>query len=485
MKPHILQNLAYFTYKQLIIRILFLYVFCIFFLIPKNDAIAQSTSVAYNPFFAEMETSTMQIPIRLAWAEVEQKINAQLQGVIYEAKDMVKSGNNRFHIKIWKLQPVRISGSNKGLESQAAIRINVKGVYKTQVMGLEVSQDIDQDLKLKLLLNTELNIQPNWDMKSSSQLVSYEWIEKPYLRFGFLKIPLSSIVEPMIEEQKTDILKEVDKQIEANLKFQKQIETAWQQFQTPFPTSEWGQEKTWLWFTPSKPVISPIEYLKDYLQVTLSMDAKSEATLALNPEKIKLQKLPSPRYSKEPITPQTNLWVYGRTDYATAKAKAKEVFSKEPYSFRKGRYIIYVKDLDFTQEGDLFKIQLDLTGTVEGRVYLQGKPYFNPRTKKFGIEAFKYDTEDAKVKVSKFMRWMFAKKIKNQIQQGFEEAIEDQVESIRKDIKENLKAYQFDEYSTLLGTVDEFYFDKIWIEQGIVKVRANLKGIFEVQLANF
>ncbi len=435
--------------------------------------------------FANMEISTMQIPVSISWAEMAQKINQQLRGLIYEAKDMVKSGENEFDIKVWKLKPIEVSGSKEGLQTQAAIRINIKGIYKTRVMGLAVSQQIDQDLKLNVSLSTQLRIDTDWTIQSKSQLVKYEWIEQPYMQFGFLKIPLSSVIEPIIEEQKELILAEVDTQIKANVRFKDAINAAWRQFQTPFPASEWGEEKTWLWFKPSKPLLGPLQYLEEGLQVNLHLEALSESVLAIKPQKISIQPLTAPTYTREISQAQASLWVYGYTDYATAQAKAKETFSKTPYSFRNSRYVVYVKDVAFTQEGEVFKIELDLNGTVNGRVYLQGKPYFNPKTKKFEIEDFAYNTEDADVKISKFMRWMFAKKIKRQIQKGFEDALEAQIEDIRKAVKQNLASYQFDQYSQMLGEVEEFYFDKIWIEQDTVKVRAHLKGVFEVQLSNF
>lgn len=427
--------------------------------------------------------SQMQIPIRMTWEEIAKKVNSLLQGIIYDEK--INSGGGEYQVKVWKIEPIGISGKAESLQSEASLRINIKGVYRTKVLGLGVSQDIDQDIKVKLTLNTKINIKPTWDVESKTQLTSYEWLETPYFTIGFVRIPISSILESAIEEQKATILKEIDKQLEKNLKFKTQIENAWKLFQTPFATSEWGKEKTWLWFSPEAPTVSPIEYLEEYLQVVLKMQAITEASLAVNPQKTTLKKLPKPTFTKEIPSPEAQLWVYGHTDYATARSKALEVFSKAPYSFRKGRYVVSVKDLQFSQEGAFFKIDLDLSGTVEGKVYLKGIPVFNPKTKRFEIDQFSYDAEDAQVRVSKFMRWMFAKKINRQIKEGFEDALDAQVQDLKKDIAKSLEQYAFDEYSTLIGRLDEFYFDSIQLENQVVRVRAILKGMFEIQLGNF
>ncbi len=429
------------------------------------------------------EHSQMQIPIRMTWEEIAKKVNNLLQGVIYDEK--ISSGGSDYQVKVWKIEPIRVLGKAESLQSEASLRINIKGIYRTKIMGVGVSQNIDQDIKTRLTLNTKISITPTWDVQSKTQLTRYEWLETPYFNIGFVRIPISSILESAIEEQKTTILKEIDKQLERNLKFKAQIENAWKLFQIPFATSEWGAEKTWLWFTPEAPAVSPIEYLEEYLQVSLKMQSVTEASLAINPQKTMPKALPKPAFTEEKPSPEVQLWVYGHTDYATACSKALEVFSKAPYSFRKGRYVVSVKDLQFSQEGAFFKIDLSLSGTVEGKVYLKGIPVFNLKTKRFEIDQFSYDAEDAQIRVSKFMRWMFAKKINRQIKEGFEDALEAQVQDLKKDIAKSLERYAFDEYSTLFGKLDEFYFDSIQLENQIVRVRALLKGMFEIQLANF
>ncbi len=460
---------------------LLLYFACVAILGGFPPALAQTAT--QQSVSAPKAYSQIQIPIRMTWEEIGKKVNNLLQGIIYDEK--INSGGSDYQVKVWKIEPIRISGKAESLQSEAALRINIKGIYRTKVLGMGVSQNIDQDIKVKLTLNTKISIKPNWDIQSKTQLTRYEWLETPYFTIGFVRIPISSILESAIEEQKTAILKEIDKQLERNLKFKAQVENAWKLFQTPFATSAWGEEKTWLWFTPEAPEVSPIEYLEEYLQVNLKMQSLTEASLALNPQKTIPKKLPKPAFTAEQPSPEVQLWVYGHTDYATARSKALEVFSQAPYSFRKGRYVVSVKDLQFSQEGAFFKIDLSLSGTVEGKVYLKGIPVFNSKTKRFEIDQFSYDAEDAQIRVSKFMRWMFAKKINRQIKEGFEEAIEAQVQDLKKDIAKSLEQYAFDEYSTLIGRLDEFYFDNIQLENQVVRVRAILKGMFEIQLSNF
>ncbi|NJL12045.1 MAG: DUF4403 family protein [Microscillaceae bacterium] len=434
------------------------------------------------PSSSQAQVSQLNIPIRLPWADLEKKVNTELKELIYQGSNFVQAGDNPFELQIWKIAPIRLKGAEEGLDSESALRIRVKGRYQTTVLGVKVSQSIDEELKIRVFLRTRLQIKPDWTLQSKSQLLRYEWIDNTYLEFGIIRIALNPILDRIIAQNESRLLAEVDRQISQSLDFRAQIRDAWTYFQTPVATSEWGADKTWLWFVPQEVWLHPIQYQAAHLEVPLAIQALSRGVLAQMPDAVSQVALPKAKLKEGDYQTGNQLWIEAYTPRTKAVEKAREIFTRSPYSFRNGRYQILVKDLDIQGEGVFFRLALDLEGTVTGRVYMSGRPVFDPVQKRLTVADFDYNTEEARVNVSGFVRWLFAKKIKNQIRLAFEEAMAEQVAAVRQEVEKSLAYYRLNEIAVMRGQVADFYFDQASLEDGLFKVRAYLGGQLEIHL---
>jgi hypothetical protein len=112
------------------------------------------------------------------------------------------------------------------------------------------------------------------------------------------------------------------------------------------------------------------------------------------------------------------------------------------------------------------------------------KPVYNSKTGKIDMENFDY-LLDAKVKMSKFVRWLFAKKIKNQIKAALEDNVNQQIKDLREQIEKSLKEYAINQNTILKGVVDDFHFQDIILKDGYFHSLIILKGSFEVFINGF
>lgn len=443
-------------------------------------------SFAQKPteFYVEKEypaqNSVLNVPIRMSVQTLQKEINEELKSLIYAANDLPGMGGTRLSIKVWKLRDITFEGKGNQLLTYAPLKVWVQGKINVNVLGVQLAKNIEQVLKLQVNINTTMGLRKNWRLHTTSFLTSYQWIEKPSLNLGLIKIDVSSMIDQYIEQEKSTLLRQFDQQIQQHLDFKKQIQEAWHTFQSPFATSEWGEEKTWLTLEPKNLVLTDLSFQNKELVVHAGVEAKAHAQLSKTPNPTSPKPLPALHQVPE-VADKVEMHIQGKISKELAIEKAKEVFTKETYEFRNGKYKIDIKDLSIYGSGEKMVIQLDLEGSVEGRVYLTGIPVYNAKTDQLEVTEFDY-VMNARADISKFIRWLFAKKIKKQLKKSMEESIHAQIQAIRKDIEKNLHNYPINNNSVLNGELKDFYFDKIYMTKDTVFARVMLTGNFSIEL---
>ncbi|MDX2302307.1 MAG: DUF4403 family protein [Microscillaceae bacterium] len=447
---------------------------------------AQKPVESYPEKKSEALISNLTIPVQLDILTMQDIINTQMDSLIYEIKDLNNSSVSDFSMKVWRLDKIKLQGEKSSLFSFVPLRIHVKGTLKTKVLGLTLRKSIDQEMQLLTKFQTKIALNYNWDLISKTALVEYRWIKEPYIDFGPVKLPMGSIVDGLIDEQKDSINRTIDREIRQRFDLKKQIELSWKTFQLPFVASVWGEEKTWLYFLPSdeKVIIQNLHFEEDALktQIRLQAFADAEFSKKLN-LKPKMVPLPNLSYHDD-LEPGVEMLVNAQVSKATALKKANELFLNKAYSFREGKYNVKILGINFYGSGQDIVIELDLSGSITGKVYLSGYPVYNASSNKMEIRNFAYIL-DAKTKISKFTRWLFAGKIKKQLKEGAEEVLNNQILEIRKQVEKGLENFEFSPQATLQGQVHQFYIKEIFLQPDTIFAKIVLNGDFMILLKGF
>ena len=320
-------------------------------------------------------------------------------------------------------------------------------------------------------------------MISKTKLLDYKWIKEPYLEVMRVKIPMGRFVDDMIKDQKDSITHTIDTQLQKQFDLKKQIQIAWKTFQLPFVASVWGEEKTWLYFSPldEKVLIEGIHFEENKLKTQMQIQGYSDAEFSkIFHFKPKIVELPDLSYQDE-LESGVEMLVNAQVSKKTALKKAKELFLHQEYKFRKDKYKVKVENINFYGSNHNIVIDLEMSGDVDGKVYLIGKPVYNPSTDEMEIKDFSYEL-DAKTKLSKFTRWLFAGKIKKQLKESAEEVLNQQIDEIREDVEKSLENFQFSPQATLKGDVDDFFIKEIYMDADTIFAKIALFGDFLIKL---
>jgi hypothetical protein len=446
------------------------------------SSFAQRPPENYPDYQPSVQNSALQAPITLAVSTLETEINKQLKSLIYQTNALDTKGYGTFAVKVWKIEPIFLTGEENTnmLLSRTALKIWVKGDYQTEVLGLGVSYPIEQTVSLRIQLKTDITLNKNWQAETKSQLIEYQWIEEPSLDFGLVKIPLTSIMDRVIKDQQASLMHQFDEQIKQYLQIRPQIEQAWRTFQAPMPVAEFRKDSTWLLLKPNDLIISNLQFKKQQLTTFLSLKTQAVGQIGEKPP-FKYQALPAMKNEKINGN-QVEFKILGKISRQLAIQKAKEIFMPEVYEYK--NYKSKIKDLNIYGNGDLMVIELWMEGSIDGKIYLMGKPVYDRKSQSLQIIDLKYKLEGTGA-FSKFAEWLFRGRIKKQIEKAIEEPVNAQIQAIRAEIEKNLANYKPNPTTLIQGTLSDFYFDKIVLTETDIFSEIYLKGNVNVSLLGF
>jgi Domain of unknown function (DUF4403) len=446
---------------------------------------SQSTASEITPHIKSKEEARIVSSVILPVSVLENQINHQFKDLVYEAKNIPADGYGTFDCKVWKMEAIRLKGidNSQDLEVNAPLKIWIKGDIKTSFMGMDVSYPLNENLLLKVNLQISIKLKENWQIETKTQLKDYQWIEKPSIKLGFIKIPLTSIADEIIEKQKTDLCKQFDTQIAQSVSLRESIGDAWRNFQNPQVISEWEKEKTWLQFIPQSLGLSNLIIEQQNIKTQLSLLAQTKATIG---EPLTLSEYKSlPNYvNTKTAEARFEIPVIGRISKDLAVKKSKVLFGQETYKFN-GKEA-KIQDIDMYSESENLVIALQLVGDIEGKVLISGKPTWDYKRQELFIQDLTYQLDkDSKKAVSGFVRWLFNGKIKKKLKEAIEEPLNTQIKSMRQELEKTLTNYDIAPQVNLQGKLNEFAFVKIWIEQGYIFAKISLKGNFQTFIKGF
>ncbi len=445
---------------------------------------AQKPQASYLPGDTiSRDISDLQIPIQIPLQAMAKQMNQQLKGLIYEYEDDGKATGAQYTLKIYKLDAISVRDFEGGLLSDVPLKVRIKGNFPLQAMGVSVNASVDEELQLKVKLLSRIIIKKDWSVHTKTKLADYEWLKTPYIKVAFIKVPMTTLLDKVIEAQSPAISEQVDAEITRHLHIKPILESIWKEFQTPWPLASWGEDKTWLQFAPQALYISPLKIQKDTLSATMHIRAFCEAALAKGVKSGKISPLPELN-RQDSIGDAVSLNIRGQVSRQLAREKAREIFVGQTYSFRKDKYKAELQDLHIYGSAGKTVIEMDLTGSVKGKMYLIGIPKYNPGKQRLEITDFSY-VLDGETKISKFVRWLFAKKIKKELRGAAEDILNQQIQDLREDISKSLNAYELNEYSTLYGSTQDFYFEDIKLQDSKIFARIRYRGRLSLLLKDY
>lgn len=416
--------------------------------------------------------SFINLPVSIKLKDIENQTNTLLNGLIYEDNNIE---DDNIRIKVWKQAPITIVNDHgkEGEKIKTVLPLKVWAQYRigTKTMGVDLykTQEFKLNGVVTLLSSVSLN---NWRLSSKTTLKSLDWVESPTMTVFGKNMPVTYLINPAVSLFKSDIEKSIDSAIEKSMDFKPNVMDALSKICTPFEMSE--TYKTWLRIVPIEAYSTNAKLKKDSFLLNMGMKCNMETSIGKKPDsKFETSKIALKAVDKIPEQITANIAAVSTYQEASQLMTANFVEQE----FGSGNKKVKVQNVAIWHKNGKLVIALDLLGSVNGVIYLNGIPQYNDTTKEIYFDKLDY-VLDTKSKLMRTANWLAQGIILKKIEQNCRYSIKQNLDDAKQSMMAYLKNYSPMPGVFINGKMEDIQFQKVELTNqamiAFIKVNGNI-----------
>lgn len=422
-----------------------------------------------SPLVYETTTSFINLPVSIKLKDIENQTNALLTGLIYEDNNI---GDDDVELKIWKLSPISLANENGKIKTVLPLKALAKYRVGTDKLGVALYNTSEFNLNGIITLISEVKLS-NWKLKTVTRLESLDWNESPTTTVFGKAIPITYLINPTVRIFKSKIEKSIDAAILKSMDFQPNVLDALEKISTPFQMSE--TYDSWLRIVPVELYTTDAQLQKEAIAMEMGLKCLMETLIGQKPtSKFNRNTIILKPVSKMPSHITANIAAV--STYMDASRIMTKNFAGQ--QFGSGSQKITVNNVALWHKNDKMVIELDLVGSLNGRIYLTGFPQYNEHTKEIYFDQLDYavDTKSALIRTA---NWLASGYVLKKIEEKCRYSIQPNLEEAKQNMLSYMNNYSPMPGVFVNGTMDNIAFNKIQLTNkaivAFIKVTGDVK----------
>jgi len=401
------------------------------------------------PMAYKTNASFVSMPMEISLKEIENQLNKTLSGLVYQDDNLE---DDKTEMKIWKTAPIKLIEKDGKIESVLPLKIWAKFKYGTEFMGLNDTREIQLNGTITLLSNVKLS---NWKMNTNSVIEDFQWSESPSILVAGRKVPITYIINPTLSLFKNKMAKKIDDAIQKSCDFKPYVLNVLQTMSKPFETSQ--QYETWFKMTPVEVYVTDAVLQKSKIKMDLGLKCTMQTMVGEQPKAT---------FDKETVSFKPVSKVPDKTTASVAAISTYESASRiitknfQGKEFASGSRKIVVQKVDLWAKDGKMIIALDMTGSINGSIYLSGVPMYNAITRDIYFEQMDY-VLNSKGILTKTANWLLQGVILKKIEESCRYSIKENLDEGKKSLLPYLNNFSPMKGVFVNGTLNDFEFEKI------------------------
>ena len=424
-----------------------------------------NTKIAYNN-----TTSFVSMPLEISLNEIENQLNKSLNGLIYEDTNLE---DDKTEMKIWKTAPIKLIDKEGKVETVLPLKIWTKLKYGTDFMGLNDTKEIELNGTITLLSTVKLS---NWKMSTDSKIKDYNWTESPTILVAGKKVPITYIINPTLSIFKSKMAKKIDEAIEASCDFKPYVLNVIKTISAPFEVN--SQYETWFKLNPIEVNVTDALVSKNKISMDLGLKCTMQTMIGQKPN-IAFNKDAILFKSADKIADKTTATVAAVSTYESASRIITKNFQGKEFASGKRKIVIQKVDL-WAKDGRMI-IALEMTGSLNGTIYLSGIPNYNTTTKEIYFDQMDY-VLNTKGLLTKTANWLLQGIILKKIQENCKYSIKENLEEGKKNLLPYLSNYSPMKGVFVNGTLNDFEFEKVELTNNAIIAFITTSGKMNIKI---
>ncbi|HLN95521.1 MAG TPA: DUF4403 family protein [Flavobacterium sp.] len=384
-----------------------------------------------SPLIYDNQPSFINMPVTIRLQDIENQTNKFLTGLIYEDANIE---DDDLTIRVWKTAPIEISNPDGRIQTVLPLKATVQYRYGINKLGVDLRDTREILLNGVLTLQSEAHL-TNWKLTTKTAFKSLDWKESPSVVVAGKSVPITYIINPAIRLFRSKIEKTIDESIEKSMDFKPNVLDALEKVCTPNEMSP--DYQSWLRIVPLELYTTEAKLNKNDITMDMGMKCYIETLIGQRPpSKFDRSKIVLKPVSKIPADVKAN--IVAVSTYKDAAAVMTRNFQGQ--EFAQGSRKVTVQKVDLWHREGKIVIALDLTGSVEGTIYLTGFPQYNPTTKEIYFDQLDYAL-DTKSTLLRAANWLASGIILKKMEAACRYSIKPNLEEGRQQILKYMKNY--------------------------------------------
>lgn len=440
------------------------------------------TAVEFIP-----KLSAINVPISFQISHLEEKINQDLNGVLYR-DDNLKDDN--LALLVTKNGPIGIEAKNNRVYFSIPLHIQAKVRWRWQACNICPALQRTESMAFDLVTKSEskLSLTDDYQLRTVST-GDFTWGEKkPYLQMGPVKIGLARYIEPAIRQQLGTIYQKFDQELQSRLQFKQHLKEAWVRLQQPILLDK--DLNAWLTVRPQEIRISPLWIHDGQVDMRIGFSSYIQTVTNGKPHPVVNPELP-PLIIDNRLSDNVHIGLTGEITYRHASQLLKEQVTGKLFTFDGGKDQIRINDAVVSASGEQLVLMLDINGKtkaglfnkkLEGKIFLKATPYYDPNTSTIRVKDLDYsiDTEDMLVQTAS---WLAKEHFRENLERHINLPIRSQIEEIQKKLQAVLtRTNRGYEAVQLTGALTHMEPEDIYLTPTSIKAVVNARGKLSMQI---
>ncbi len=415
-------------------------------------------------------SSVLRIPIQIDLAKLESDLNTQLsEGPLYE--DNSFEDGDKMKVTARKDGDIRLSAGSTAMRYQVPLDLWIQ--YNLGLGKVEATGRLQLDFRTAWVINSD------WQLQTNTVVENYNWTEKPRIRMAGVSIPVQRIADLILSRSASTIGTNIDTMVANSFKLDEAVQEAWTMLYQPYEVSP--EYQTWLLVNPSDIGMTPVQVKDNNLEATIVV--QSEPELFFGPQPVAPTPRVMPNFSYRNPNPMTGegfqIFLDATVSYEDAERLTRQSLQGE--RFEQGKRYVVVEDIELYGQGNNMVVNLRLSGSYNGSIYLSGEPVFNPRRNRIEIEDLDY-TLDSKNFLLKSAAWLAKGTLKKKLQENMDYLLEYNLQEAQQQMQEQLADYEINSGVRLQGSLEELQLFNAYLTTEGIKVVMSITGELGVKV---
>jgi hypothetical protein len=389
------------------------------------------------------------MPLEITLKEIENQLNKSLSGQIYDDTNLE---DDKTEMKITKTAPIRLIEKNGKIQTILPLKIWAKFKYGTDFMSLNDTREINLNGTITMISDVKLS---NWKMSTNSKIEDFSWSESPSILVAGKNVPITYIINPTLSIFKSKIAKKIDEAIESSCDFKPYVLDVLEKMSTPFLTSEVYQ--TWFKLIPIEVYVTDAVLEKSKINMDLGLKCNMQTMVGVKPKST----FDRNAIQFKPVTSVPNKVMANVVAISTYESASQIITSNfQGKEFAAGSRKIVIQKVEMWQKDGKIIIALDMTGSMNGTIYLSGIPNYNAITKEIYFDQMDY-VLNTKGVLTKTANWLLQGVILKKIQENCRYSIKENLDEGKKSLLPYLNNFSPMKGVFVNGTLNDFEFEKV------------------------